>query len=128
MLLYKKIELFGCVCLTGNKVFSELLVLLTFFFFSTATWTPWRKLYPSFKWLYCNVLTSDNKHITSKCRLQLSLTFDLQYGIPFYLQYLAHWPEYFIVAEAPGGELMGYSEFHHAYIYLCWFSFEPSVR
>uniref|UniRef100_A0A669DR07 N-alpha-acetyltransferase 20 n=1 Tax=Oreochromis niloticus TaxID=8128 RepID=A0A669DR07_ORENI len=37
-----------------------------------------------------------------------SLTFDLQYGIPFYLQYLAHWPEYFIVAEAPGGELMGY--------------------
>ncbi|CAH6787767.1 Naa20 [Phodopus roborovskii] len=30
------------------------------------------------------------------------------YGIPFYLQYLAHWPEYFIVAEAPGGELMGY--------------------
>uniref|UniRef100_W5NJS1 N-alpha-acetyltransferase 20 n=1 Tax=Lepisosteus oculatus TaxID=7918 RepID=W5NJS1_LEPOC len=31
------------------------------------------------------------------------------YGIPFYLQYLAHWPEYFIVAEAPGGELMGYN-------------------
>ncbi|NXS55793.1 NAA20 acetyltransferase, partial [Brachypteracias leptosomus] len=29
-----------------------------------------------------------------------------QYGIPFYLQYLAHWPEYFVVAEAPGGELM----------------------
>lgn len=26
------------------------------------------------------------------------------------MQYLAHWPEYFIVAEAPGGELMGYSE------------------
>ncbi|XP_072592610.1 N-alpha-acetyltransferase 20 isoform X2 [Vulpes vulpes] len=24
------------------------------------------------------------------------------------VQYLAHWPEYFIVAEAPGGELMGY--------------------
>ncbi|XP_028913663.1 N-alpha-acetyltransferase 20 isoform X1 [Ornithorhynchus anatinus] len=23
-------------------------------------------------------------------------------------RYLAHWPEYFIVAEAPGGELMGY--------------------
>ncbi|XP_023393539.1 N-alpha-acetyltransferase 20 isoform X1 [Pteropus vampyrus] len=23
-------------------------------------------------------------------------------------KYLAHWPEYFIVAEAPGGELMGY--------------------
>lgn len=47
----------------------------------------------------------------SKSRKQFSLTFDLQYGIPFYLQYLAHWPEYFIVAEAPGGELMGYSKF-----------------
>ncbi|KAF1533715.1 N-alpha-acetyltransferase 20, partial [Eudyptula minor] len=33
------------------------------------------------------------------------------YGIPFNLQYLAHWPKYFIVAEAPGGELMGYSEY-----------------
>lgn len=43
--------------------------------------------------------------------VQFPLTFDLQYGIPFYLQYLAHWPEYFIVAEAPGGELMGYSKF-----------------
>ncbi|NXH69518.1 NAA20 acetyltransferase, partial [Hydrobates tethys] len=32
-----------------------------------------------------------------------------QYGMPFYLQYLARWPEYFIVAEAPGRELMGYS-------------------
>nr|CAG4641244.1 EOG090X0ENV [Eulimnadia texana] len=30
------------------------------------------------------------------------------YGLTFYLQYLAHWPEYFEVAEAPGGELMGY--------------------
>lgn len=45
----------------------------------------------------------------------LPLTFDIQYGIPFYLQYLAHWPEYFIVAEAPGGELMGYSE------YFCYY-------
>ncbi|XP_064622461.1 N-alpha-acetyltransferase 20-like [Lineus longissimus] len=30
------------------------------------------------------------------------------YGLPFYMQYLAHWPEYFTVAEAPGGEIMGY--------------------
>ncbi|CAO2637135.1 N-alpha-acetyltransferase 20 [Lemmus lemmus] len=30
------------------------------------------------------------------------------YGIPFYLQYLAHLSEYFIVSEAPGRELMGY--------------------
>lgn len=30
------------------------------------------------------------------------------YGIPFYLQYLAHWPEYFHVCEAPSGQIMGY--------------------
>ncbi|XP_072032073.1 N-alpha-acetyltransferase 20-like [Amphiura filiformis] len=30
------------------------------------------------------------------------------YGVPFYLQYLAHWPEYFQVCESPTGEIMGY--------------------
>ena len=30
------------------------------------------------------------------------------YGVGFYLQYLARWPEYFLVAEAPSGDLMGY--------------------
>ncbi|KAG1701314.1 N-alpha-acetyltransferase 20 [Nymphon striatum] len=30
------------------------------------------------------------------------------YGLSFYLQYLAHWPEYFEVAESPSGEIMGY--------------------
>lgn len=30
------------------------------------------------------------------------------YGISFYMQYLAHWPEYFQVAEGPNGEIMGY--------------------
>ncbi|CAB3374083.1 Hypothetical predicted protein [Cloeon dipterum] len=30
------------------------------------------------------------------------------YGLSFYLQYLAHWPEYFQVAESPSGEIMGY--------------------
>ncbi|GAB6027411.1 N(alpha)-acetyltransferase 20, NatB catalytic subunit [Chamberlinius hualienensis] len=30
------------------------------------------------------------------------------YGISFYLQYLAHWPEYFLVAESPSGDIMGY--------------------
>ena len=30
------------------------------------------------------------------------------YGIGFYLQYLAHWPEYFLIAESPGGDHMGY--------------------
>jgi len=33
----------------------------------------------------------------------------MQYGLSFYLQYLAHWPEYFQVAESPSGEIMGYS-------------------
>ncbi|KAI8484151.1 N-alpha-acetyltransferase 20-like [Branchiostoma floridae x Branchiostoma belcheri] len=30
------------------------------------------------------------------------------YGLPFYMQYLARWPEYFQVAESPTGEIMGY--------------------
>ncbi|KAK9505328.1 hypothetical protein O3M35_009411 [Rhynocoris fuscipes] len=30
------------------------------------------------------------------------------YGIPFYMQYLAHWPEYFQVTVAPNGDFMGY--------------------
>lgn len=30
------------------------------------------------------------------------------YGLGFYMQYLAHWPEYFQVAESPNGEIMGY--------------------
>lgn len=34
----------------------------------------------------------------------------LQYGLAFYLQYLAHWPEYFQVIESPTGQIMGYSE------------------
>ena len=38
------------------------------------------------------------------------VTFLFQYGLTFYLQYLAHWPEYFQVTEAPGGEIMGYSK------------------
>lgn len=30
------------------------------------------------------------------------------YNMPFYLQYLAKWPEYCLVAEAPGQQCMGY--------------------
>jgi hypothetical protein len=33
-----------------------------------------------------------------------------KYGLSFYMQYLAHWPEYFQVAESPSGEIMGYSK------------------
>lgn len=33
------------------------------------------------------------------------------YGLSFYTQYLAHWPEYFQVVESPSGEIMGYSKF-----------------
>ena len=32
-----------------------------------------------------------------------------QYGVTFYLQYLAKWPEYFLFAEGPGGACQGYS-------------------
>ena len=37
------------------------------------------------------------------------------YGLSFYLQYLAHWPEYFQVAESSSGVIMGYSKciVHH---------------
>ena len=30
------------------------------------------------------------------------------YAIGFYLQYLAKWPEYFMVSESPSGNVMGY--------------------
>lgn len=30
------------------------------------------------------------------------------YGLQFYMQYLAHWPEYFQVAESQQGHIMGY--------------------
>ena len=32
----------------------------------------------------------------------------VQYNLPFYLQYLASWPEYCLTAEGPGNEVMGY--------------------
>ena len=32
----------------------------------------------------------------------------MQYNLPFYLQYLAKWPEYSMVAEGPGAQCMGY--------------------
>lgn len=32
----------------------------------------------------------------------------VQYNLPFYLQYLAKWPEYSVVAEGPGAQCMGY--------------------
>ena len=31
-----------------------------------------------------------------------------QYNMPFYLQYLAKWPEYCLAAEGPGRQCMGY--------------------
>ena len=35
----------------------------------------------------------------------------MEYGLPFYLSYMAHWPEYFQVAETPEGRIMGYSKY-----------------
>ncbi len=32
----------------------------------------------------------------------------VQYNLPFYLQYLAKWPEYCLMAAGPGQESMGY--------------------
>lgn len=33
------------------------------------------------------------------------------YGLSFYTQYLAKWPEYFQLAESPSGQIMGYSKY-----------------
>lgn len=43
---------------------------------------------------------------TLKCLLIPNVS--LQYNLPFYLQYLANWPEYCLTAEGPGQEVMGY--------------------
>lgn len=45
------------------------------------------------------------------------------YGLNFYFTYLARWPEYFTVAEAASGSMMGYSESSlesHRAVVLCW--------
>lgn len=43
------------------------------------------------------------------------------YGLSFYMQYLAHWPEYFQVAESPAGEIMGYGKFPYLRVILFYF-------
>ena len=50
------------------------------------------------------------------------------YGVQFYLQYLARWPEYFLVAESPSNEIMGMiyqwffsaTYYHHTTYVLLW--------
>ncbi len=42
------------------------------------------------------------------CLCPLNREACLQYNLPFYLQYLANWPEYCITADGPGKEIMGY--------------------
>lgn len=44
--------------------------------------------------------------------------FFLQFNMSFYMTYLARWPDYFHVAEAPGNRIMGYSECHCSLIPL----------
>ena len=44
----------------------------------------------------------------SPCLSRALLT-PAQYGLTFYQQYLAKWPEYFLFAEGPGGACQGYS-------------------
>lgn len=36
--------------------------------------------------------------------------FTENFHLPFYMQYLARWPEYFEIAEGPSGRPMGYSK------------------
>lgn len=46
------------------------------------------------------------------------------------MQYLAHWPEYFQVAESPSGEIMGYSKLNLAQILISlhWLCDEKSTK
>lgn len=37
------------------------------------------------------------------------------------MHYLAHWPEYFQVAESPSGEIMGYSEFILSHVIIIFY-------
>ena len=56
------------------------------------------------------------------------------YGVQFYLQYLARWPEYFLVAESPSNEIMGMvyqwifnaTNYHHTTYYDLWFHHKPA--
>ena len=70
------------------------------FSFLTGTWIPLLRRYRS-RLMNEKVMVNQSFII---------VTFLFQYGLTFYLQYLAHWPEYFQVTEAPGGEIMGYSK------------------
>lgn len=40
--------------------------------------------------------------------LNIAVFLGAQYHLPFYLQYLAKWPEYCLAAEGPGRQCMGY--------------------
>lgn len=52
--------------------------------------------------------------VRSSCRCRYRHPKTKQYNMPFYLQYLTTWPEYFLMKEAPDGTPMGYSELHNA--------------
>ena len=53
-------------------------------------------------------------HSASQCdqfgqsRAAMTGVLRLQYNLPFYLQYLANWPEYCLMAEGADGQAMGY--------------------
>lgn len=42
--------------------------------------------------------------------LAYCLLVSVQFNMSFYMTYLARWPDYFHVAEAPGNRIMGYSK------------------
>ena len=51
-------------------------------------------------------------HVREAPAMDADLTFSapiLQYHLPFYLGYLAQWPEYCVCATAPEGTIQGYS-------------------
>lgn len=54
-------------------------------------------------------------HTDNACYFTKPVTLPcLQYNLPFYLQYLAKWPEYCVMAEGPAHQAMGYSAYASA--------------
>ena len=48
------------------------------------------------------------------------------YNLPFYLKYLAQWPEYFLAAQSPNRECMGYSKYFLLAVFLSFI--HPSTK
>ena len=85
-----------------------------------------------FNWINLDPLTETVQKQRIRIRFSLCLCFVLlalffQYNMPFYMQYLAKWPDCSATAVSPDGRLMGYSMLerasHSNNTINCFFSF-----